>query len=90
MAQLTPKSPLYNFPLPEIERWLQQMGCEQNPKELNCWYVGKRDWEAEITLEIEDIHVIYLNAGADGSDIKRAFPYSLSRQDIENAVFSGP
>lgn len=90
MAQLTSKSPLYNFPLPEIERWLKYMGCEQNSKELNCWYVNKADWEAEITLEIEDICVIYLNAGADGSDIKRAFPYSLSRQDIEDAVFSGP
>ncbi|AFZ52424.1 DUF3143 domain-containing protein [Cyanobacterium aponinum UTEX 3222] len=90
MAQLTPQSPLYNFPLPEIEAWLKKMGCDQNPQELNCWYVKKGNWEAEITLDIEDICVSYLNAGADGSDIKRAFPYSLSRQDIEDAVFSGP
>ncbi|MGI0483112.1 DUF3143 domain-containing protein [Geminocystis sp. CENA526] len=90
MQKLTAKSPLYNFPLPEIERWLKNMGCEQNPKLLNCWYVKKRGWEAQITLEIEDLIVNYLNAGADGSDIKRAFRYSLSRQDIEDAVFSGP
>ncbi|BAQ63657.1 DUF3143 domain-containing protein [Geminocystis sp. NIES-3709] len=90
MPKLTPNSPLYNFPLPEIENWLRKMGCEQNPQELNCWYVKKGEWEANITLEIEDLIVSYLHAGGDGSDIKRAFRYSLSRQDIENAVFSGP
>jgi len=90
MPKLTPQSPLYSFPLPEIERWLKTMGCEQNPQALNCWYVKKGGWEAQITLEIEDLMVNYLDAGADGSDIKRAFRYSLSRQDIEDAVFSGP
>lgn len=90
MPKLTPNSPLYNFPLPEIEQWLKNMGCEQNPQELNCWYVKKQGWEAEITLDTEDLIVNYLHAGADGRDIKRAFRYSLSRQDIEDAVFSGP
>jgi hypothetical protein len=90
MSKLTAQSPLYNFPLPEIERWLKTMGCEQNPQALNCWYVKKREWEAQISLETEDLIVNYLDAGADGSDIKRAFRYSLSRQDIEDAVFSGP
>ncbi|NEQ97539.1 MAG: DUF3143 domain-containing protein, partial [Cyanothece sp. SIO2G6] len=28
--------------------------------------------------------------GEDGSDIQRSFKYSLSRQDLEDAVFSGP
>ena len=90
MSNLTPNSPLYSFPLPEIENWLKQMGCQQNAQELNFWYIKKDEWEAEIVLEIEDLCVNYLNAGQDSSDIKRAFPYSLSRQDIEDAVFSGP
>lgn len=90
MAKLTPYSSLYNFPLPEIERWLKNMGCEQDSQQLNCWYIQKPDWEAKITLETEDIWVNYLQAGADGSDIKRVFPYSLSLQDIQDAVFSGP
>lgn len=90
MANLTVNSPLYNHPLPIIEDWLRKNGCTQNAKELNCWYVKKPDWEAEIVLEIEELIVTYLNAGADGSDIKRAFRYSLSRQDIQDAVFSGP
>lgn len=90
MANLTSESPLYNHSLPKIEDWLRKNGCEQNSKELNCWYIKKSNWEAEIILEIEELVVTYLKAGADGSDIKRAFRYSLSRQDIENAVFSGP
>ena len=90
MTKLNPDSPLYNLPLPEIENWLKKMGCEQNQENLNCWYVNKQDWEAEIVLEIEDICVNYLKASNDGTNIKRAFPYSLSLQDIEDAVFSGP
>ncbi|NCO75227.1 MAG: DUF3143 domain-containing protein [Cyanobacteria bacterium] len=90
MPKLTSNSPLYSFPLPEIENWLKQMGCQQNSQALNCWYVKREGWEAQITLETEDLNVNYLKAGADGSDIKRAFRYSLSRRDIEDAVFSGP
>ena len=90
MASLSPTSPLYSYPLPAIEDWLKSMGCEQNTQQLNCWHLNKDHWEAEITLETEDININYLQAGADGTDIKRAFRYSLSRQDIEDAIFSGP
>lgn len=90
MTNLKPSTPLYNYPLPQIEEWLKNMGCEQDSKELNCWYVKKPQWEANISLEIEELVVCYLNAAEDGSDIKRSFRYSLSRQDIEDAVFSGP
>ena len=90
MVNLSPETPLYNHPLPAIEDWLRKNGCQQNTKELNCWHVKKPDWEGEIILETEELIVIYLNAGADGSDINRAFSYSLSRQDIQDAVFSGP
>jgi hypothetical protein len=90
MTNLTPTTPLYNYPLPKIEQWLKNMGCQQNSQELNSWYVKKPSWEAIISLEIEELTVCYLKAGADGSDLKRSFRYSLSLQDIEDAVFSGP
>lgn len=83
-------SPLYNHPLPKIEQWLAQLGCEQNSENLHCWSVARPAWQAEICLEIEELAVRYIKAGADGSDIQRSFKYSLSRQDIEDAVFSGP
>lgn len=90
MANLTPNTPLYNYPLPKIEQWLTNLGCQQDRQKLNCWYVKRNTWQAHISLEIEELTVSYLKAGADGSDIKRSFRYSLSRQDIEDAVFSGP
>jgi Protein of unknown function (DUF3143) len=83
-------TPLYNHPLPEIEGWLKSRGCQQDSQELHCWQVDRPTWKAEIALEIDQITVRYIKAGADGQDINRAFKYSLSRQDIEAAVFSGP
>lgn len=83
-------TPLYNHPLPDIEQWLQSQGCQQDRQQLHCWHVQRAAWEAEVMLDIDQLTVRYLNAGADGQDIQRAFKYSLSRQDIEAAVFSGP
>ena len=83
-------TPLYNHPLPEIERWLVNLGCEQNKQNLHCWDIEKSNWKAEICLEIEELTVRYINAGERTKDIKRSFKYSLTRQDIEAAVFSGP
>ncbi|MGL5880486.1 MAG: DUF3143 domain-containing protein, partial [Xenococcaceae cyanobacterium] len=57
---------------------------------LHCWTLDRSNWQAEICLDIEEITVSYLNAGDSGTDIKRSFKYSLSREDIESAVFSGP
>jgi Protein of unknown function (DUF3143) len=101
----TDDTPLYNHPLPEIEQWLISMGCEQDDSELHCWHITKPDWKAELCLDIEELTVRYQStnsAGANTPDrsapqgalgsqsIYRTFKYSLSRQDIENAVFAGP
>ncbi len=90
MTLPAPDTPLYNHPLPMIEQWLASLGCTQDQQNLNCWTVAKASWEAQLSLEVEELIVCYLKAGADGSDITRAFKYSLSRADIEAAVFSGP
>ena len=83
-------TPLYNHPLPDIEQWLREQGCHQNPEELNQWHIEKATWQADLTLEIDALVVRYLKAAADGEDVQRVFKYSLSRQDLEEAVFSGP
>jgi len=83
-------SPLYNHPLPDIEAWLGQQGCTQASDEMECWRIVQPRWEAEIVLETDCIVVRYINAGADGKDVQRVFKYSLSRQDLEEAIFSGP
>ncbi len=84
------ETPLYNHPLPQIEQWLKQQGCEQDEKQLHCWRIQHPSWEAELSLDIDQIIVRYINAGDNGQDIQRAFKYSLSRRDVEQAVFSGP
>lgn len=83
-------TPLYNHPLPEIEQWLINLGCQQDPQELNCWYVERPTWRAELCLDIEELSVRYINAGEGTKDIVRSFKYSLSRSDVEAAIFSGP
>lgn len=83
-------TPLYNHPLPVIEQWLQNLGCQQDSEQLHCWSIQTKDWQAEISLEVEELTVSYLNAGEGKRDLIRSFPYSLSREDVEAAVFSGP
>ena len=83
-------TPLYNHPLPEIEQWLRNQGCQQDQNELHCWRIQRPDWEAELWLDVDQLTVRYLQAGEQGQDIQRSFKYSLNRRDIEKAVFSGP
>jgi hypothetical protein len=90
MVSPTSETPLYNHPLPEIEKWLQDLGCQQNREQLHCWTVERATWQAEICLEIEELIVNYLQKESGEKDIQRSFRYSLSRQDVESAVFSGP
>lgn len=90
MVLPTADTPLYNHPLPDIETWLRQQGCEQNTEAPHCWHVNRPLWEADVILDIDALVVRYINAGADGKDVQRVFKYSLSRQDLEEAIFSGP
>ncbi|MBE9135971.1 DUF3143 domain-containing protein [Nodosilinea sp. LEGE 07088] len=90
MALPSATTPLYNHPLPDIEAWLRQQGCTQNSGEMHCWHTMRPGWEADIVMETDCIMVRYIGAGADGKDVQRVFKYSLSRQDLEEAIFSGP
>lgn len=90
MALPSADTPLYNHPLPEIEQWLAKQGCQQDEQDLHCWRVQKQDWQAELWLDIDQLTVRYISAADGGRDIQRSFKYSLSRQDIEAAIFSGP
>ncbi|BAS59233.1 MULTISPECIES: DUF3143 domain-containing protein [Leptolyngbya] len=88
MALPSADTPLYNHPLPAIEEWLSDMGCEQDSQELHCWTIERPKWQAELMLDVDQLSVRYLNI--EGRDIQRSFKYSLSRQDVEDAVFGGP
>jgi hypothetical protein len=81
---------LYNHPLPLIEAWLTEQGGERDRDTPHVWRIKRDNWRAEIELDVDQLAVRYLNADASGQDLSRAFKYSLSREDIQAAVFSGP
>lgn len=83
-------TPLYNHPLPEIERWLVDHGCQQDKTDLHCWYLEQSTWKAELWLDVDQLTVRYFNFGEGDRAVQRSFKYSLSRQDIEDAIFAGP
>ncbi|ESA34813.1 hypothetical protein N836_15445 [Leptolyngbya sp. Heron Island J] len=90
MALPSADTPLYNHTLPDIELWLTQQGCKQDSSELNRWQIAKAAWQADLILETDSLVVRYLNVGDASEDIQRGFKYSLSRQDLEDAIFAGP
>ncbi len=90
MALPPAETPLYNHPLPDIEQWLVSKGCQQDRENLHCWRVQQPTWEAEIVMDVDSIAVRYLHSGGTGEHLQRAFKYSLSRQDLDEAIFAGP
>ncbi len=59
------------------------------------WDLHRRDWSAEIELEIEELSVRWQGATApaspgSGRRNERHFPYGLSRADVEAAILAGP
>ncbi|MBT9315166.1 DUF3143 domain-containing protein [Leptothoe spongobia] len=90
MALPSADTPLYNHTLPDIELWLKQQGCQQDSSELNRWEISKSAWRADLILEIDSLVVRYSEIDNGGEEIQRGFKYSLSRQDLEDAIFTGP
>lgn len=83
-------TPLYNHALPQIEAWLTQQGCRQDPRDLHCWLIDHANWHAELWLDVDQLTVHYLQSDRGEGDVQRSFKYSLSRQDLEDAIFAGP
>jgi hypothetical protein len=86
----TSETPLYNHTLPDLEQWLRDRGCERDTEELHLWHVSYPAWSAEIRLEIEELSILYQTPQDQSLNLRRTFKYSLSRQDVEDAVFAGP
>ena len=87
MQLLSADLPLYSHSLGQLETWLRNQGCEQDRSQLDRWTVSRAMWREELWLETEQVLVKYVG---EGVDVTRSFKYSLSRQDVEDAVFSGP
>jgi hypothetical protein len=85
-----PETPLYNHTLPDIEQWLRQNGCERDVEQLHLWHLNTATWSAEIRLDIEELSILYQGITDPSLNVRRTFKYSLSRQDVEAAIFAGP
>jgi predicted Fe-S protein YdhL (DUF1289 family) len=83
-------TPLYNHPLPDIEQWLKERGCTRSEQNIHCWALEQSDWKAEVCLDIEQMVVRYYDFGDGDRTVQRSFKYSLSRQDVEDAILTGP
>ena len=81
-------TPLYSHPLPAIETWLTQQGCDRDTDDISLWKLTKEDWSAELFLDVDSIVVTYTKS--DRSTVQRSFKYSLSRSDLEKVIFAGP
>jgi Protein of unknown function (DUF3143) len=84
VLSLPPETPLYNHPLHRIEDWLRSNGCAQDQDARHCWSVQRGAWLTTIYLEETALRAEY-----EHDDVTRTltFPYSLSRSDVEQAVF---
>jgi len=81
-------TPLYSHPLPEIEAWLRDQGCQRDDDDISQWRFSSSGWTAELRLDVDSIVVYY--ASSNGKAVQRSFKYSLSRADLEKVIFSGP
>jgi len=65
-------------------------GGQQDRNDLHCWYIERPDWKAEVWLDIDQLTVRYFALTGEERAVQRSFKYSLSRQDVEDAIFAGP
>lgn len=78
------ETPLYNHPLHQLEHWLSDLGCTQDERMVHCWLLHRPNWDAVISLEETALQVKYSH-GEQTQTL--TFPYSLTRWDVEQAVF---
>ena len=88
MSMLPATTPLYSHPLPEIEAWLTEQGCHRDEQNISEWRFSSDGWSAALFLDVDSIVVNY--ATSSGKSVQRSFKYSLSRGDLQKAIFSGP
>ena len=88
MALLPPiKTPLNQHSLEALELWLQDIGAEKSDSDPSLWKWTMPKWKAEIKMERELLRITWEQ---DGVRSHCSFPYGLSRDDVQSAIFQGP
>ena len=70
-----------------LELWLSRLGAKKSQKNPSQWNWQAPTWEAEITLDRDELCVIWKNQAVRS---QRCFSYGLSRGDVELAIAEGP
>ena len=83
----SPQTPLYNHPLPVLERWLAELGGRQRGHHSCEWDLTTVAWSAELVLSSEELTVRW---GQGAAAVERRFSYGLTRADVEAAILAGP
>lgn len=78
-------TPLFSHALPALEAWLISKGCTQDPDDPEQWLCERDQWQAQLRLEETTIWIRYTYP--DGNTKTLTFPYSLSRADVDQAIF---
>jgi len=82
---LPDSAPLYNHPLPMIESWLEEQGCERDDQDVTCWVYQQPGYRVLIHWEETAFRVEYHFANGEGKTL--LLPYALSRGDVQRAIF---
>ena len=83
----SPQMPLNNHSLGDFEKWFAEMGAQQSCEDRSKWLLSFSRWSVVIQMGKEDLKVTWCQSG---KFITSAFPYGLSRADVEEAINAGP
>ena len=81
------KTPLNQHSLFALETWLCEIGAIKNDENPCLWRLETPHWQAHIIMESDELKVTWDH---NGMNRQCCFPYGLSREDVQNAIFEGP
>ena len=88
MSLLPPsETPLNQHSLEALELWLKEIGATRNNNDPCLWNWEMSKWTAEIKMEREILRVTWRK---NGERTQCSFPYGLSREDVQIAIYEGP
>ena len=88
MSLLPPAhTPLNQHSLAALESWLNGLGAQKSIKNPCLWIWSMSKWSAEITMDPDELKVIWDQAG---KVTQCSFPYGLPRSDVQIAMLEGP
>jgi len=80
-------TPINQYSLKALEKWLINLGANNDSEDPSKWYLSLSNWDATIIFEQDDLSVVWESGG---SFTRRSFSYCINLEDVENAILQGP